>query len=310
MSLSKVVTMATTTNSTPPTGARKRPAPRRLSLQPRDLEIVHAVYAHRVLTSAQIGALFFPGAASEATSACRTRLRLLVAAGLLARLEQPVTRAEGRRPFLYMPTEAGCRLLVEELGIDPHDLEWKPSYNRVGWPFLAHQLAINDLYITVTRGCALRGWTLDTWIDDRILRKTHTAHPQTAGAAAGVVVPDAYFTVQTPAGIFRLFAEIDRATMAVAPTSLSTKSWERRIEGYQAFFASPAIMEMYGTTSIRVLTVTTGERRLTHLKEAIEAVGGQKRYWLATFSDITPEAVFTSPIWHVATVTGRRALLA
>lgn len=303
----------TTMNSTPHTGARKRSAPRRLSLQPRDLALLETALSHRVLTSPQLSALFFPRAKDAKDgigSACRTRLRMLVAAGLLERQEQPVTRAEGRRPFLYMPTEAGCRLLIEELGVDPHEIDWKPSYNRVGWPFLAHQLAINDLYVTALRACALHGWTLDTWIDDRFLRKTHTARLQATGYAAGVVVPDAYFTVQAPAGLFRFFVEIDRATMAVAPTSLSTKSWERRIEGYQTFFASPAILEMYGTTSIRVLTVTTSERRLEHLKAAIEAVGGQKRYWLATVSDTTPEAVFTSPIWHVATVVGRRALLA
>jgi len=282
-----------------------------LSLQPRDLEILEAALTHRVLSSSQISALFFPRSDGDVGSTCRTRLRMLVASGLLERQEQPVTRAEGRRPFLYMPTEASCRLLVEELGVDPDEIDWKPSFNRVGWPFLAHQLALNDLYVKVRLAAARHGYALDTWIDDRHLRRIHTTRLQVPGDPTGhVVVPDAYFTVKTDTGIFRFFVEIDRATMPVAPTSLATKSWQRRIQGYQAFFASPMIEEMYGTTSIRVLTVTTGERRLQNLKEAIEKVGGQKRYWLAAVDEVTPEALFTGAIWNVATVAERRALLA
>jgi len=281
-----------------------------VSLQLRDLEILEAVYTHRVLSSAQIAALFFRSTKDEVNSACRTRLRMLVAEGLLERHEQPVTRAEGRRPFLFMPTESGCHYIAYELGLDPTELDWKPSFNSVRWPFLAHQLAINDLYVTVRRACARLDWALEKWIDDRFLRKSHGAPLQLPGAPEGhVVVPDAYFAVRNGVGLFQFFVEIDRATMAVAPTSLATKSWQRRIQGYQALYDSPVLAKLYDTASIRVLTITTGPRRLLNLKESIEQVGGQRRYWLATTTDVTPATMFTEPVWHVASIADRRALL-
>lgn len=302
------------TSLTRPTGARERRARGGLSLQGRDYAIIAAVHRHRVLTSQQLATLFFPTSAEEpVNSACRTRLRILVRAGLLERHEQPVTRAEGRRPYLYMMTDAGVRLLLEDVGYTPEDIDWKPSFNNVAWPFLRHQLAINDLYVIVSTGAAQLGWNVANWVDDRILRRSHTARLQVPGAPPGdttVVIPDAYFTIRTEDGQFHFLAEVDRSTMSVAPSSLTTKSWERRILGYQALFDSPVIEELYGTSSIRVLTVTTGERRLLHLKKAIEDVGGMKRYWLATAASLTADTVFIKPVWHVASVSDTRALLA
>ncbi len=302
------------TNLTRPTGAREHRARTGISLQGRDYEIIAAVHRHRVLTSQQLAALFFPTSAeAPVNSACRTRLRILVRAGLLERQEQPVTRAEGRRPYLFMLTEAGARLLLEDVGYTPEEIDWKASYNNVGWPFLRHQLAINDLYVVVATGAARLGWEVAEWVDDRILRRSHTARLQVPGAPPGdttVVIPDAYFTIRKEDGTFRFLAEVDRSTMSVAPSSLTTKSWQRRMLGYQQLFDSPAIRELYGTTAIRVLTVTTGERRLLHLKKAIEDVGGMKRYWLATSSNLTADTVFTKPVWHVASISDTRALLA
>ena len=62
--------------------------------------------------------------------------------------------------------------------------------------------------------------------------------------------------------VLRFFLEIDRATMTVAARGRRSKSWQRRIRAYQAYFASPAIVERYGSRKIRVLTVTTGDIRL------------------------------------------------
>jgi len=276
--------------------------------------MIEAVHAHRVLSTAQISALFFPTTDGMVSSACRTRLRYLSDAGLLARIEQPQTRSEGRRPLLFMPTAEGCQLLIDELDYEPDAIDWKPAHNDVQWPFLAHQLAINDLYVHVARAVQGLGWQLTTWVDDRFLRKRHTERVTVYiddRVEEMAVVPDAYFEIAMPVGLFRFFVEVDRSTMAVSPASHRTKSWQRRILAYQALYDSPLMEKLYGTTTIRVLTVTTGgQRRRDNLREAIEAAGGMKRYWLTTAQQLSPDTVLTAPIWQVATVTGERALLA
>lgn len=297
-------------NSTRSIGARKA---KRFSLRPRDLEILEAVYAHRVLTTAQISALFFPTADSSVSSACRTRLRYLSDARLLEAAEQLQTRSEGRRPLLFMPSAQGCQLLVDELDYEPDDIDWKPAYNSVRWPFLAHQLAINEVFVTATLAAKRLGWSLESWVDDRFLRKRHTKRVKVYiddYVEEIAVVPDAYFEIKNDDGRFRFFLEVDRATMAVSPAGRHTKSWQRRIHAYQALFDESILNDLYGTTSIRILTVTTGNRRLQSLKKAIEAAGGMKRYWLTTMELLAPDTAFNAPIWHVASVAGERALLA
>ena len=132
-----------------------RERPRGFRLQPRDVAIVEAVHRHRVLSTEQIAALFFPTAGGEVSSACRSRLRHLTRAGFLERAEQLQTKSDGRRPYLYMLTAAGCDLLIAELGLDPEEIDWKPSYNTVSWQFLSHQLGIVDAYVAF--GCLRPG---------------------------------------------------------------------------------------------------------------------------------------------------------
>ena len=48
-----------------------------------------------------------------------------------------------------MLTGKGRDLLIEELGYEPEEIDWQPSYNDVSWPYLRHQIAINDVYVAV-----------------------------------------------------------------------------------------------------------------------------------------------------------------
>lgn len=279
-------------------------------MQPRDLAIIDAVHRLRVLTSDQVAALLFPTASGKVSSQCRKRLQLLSEAGYLDRREQPQTRAEGRKPYLYFLAPAGRDLLIEELGKEPASLDWKPSYNDVRWPFLRHQLAVNDVYLAFSLAAPSAGWELLSWTDDRLLRKAHTDPVRVVGPDGTVheskVVPDAHLVLAVPGSSpgepvwMQFFVECDLATEVVATTHQQRTSWQRKIRAYQAYFQSDSILASYRTNRIRVLTITTGERRLANLKEATEAEGGEKRYWFTTARALTPEAAIESPIWHMA----------
>lgn len=296
-----------TLKMTPKTGRPLRSGSPSFRLQARDLAVVDATHRLRVLTSEHVAALYFPSENGRASSQCRKRLQLLTEAGYLDRREQPQTRTEGRKPYLYFLAPAGRQLLIDEVGLDPEALDWKPSYNDVRWPYLRHQLAINDVYVAFSLAAPRVGWTLATWTDDRFLRKAHTEHVQITGpdghAQEAAVVPDAHvrFEVTNPLSgettWIQFFVECDMASEVVAAARLQRNSWQRKIRAYQAYFQSGAILDRYRTKSIRVLTVTTSQARLANLKEATEAEGGRSRYWFATATDLRPETALAAPIW-------------
>lgn len=267
----------------------------------------------RVLTTEQIARLYFPSAAGAVSSACRTRLRHLVGAGLLARLETPYLRSEGRRPFLYTLTARGRDLLVQELGLAPADVDYHPG--QVGGSFLAHQQAVNEIYLSLSRAAPQAGLHVSTWVDERVLRRTHNIDRVTllegSRSTDVAVIPDAFAVLEgsPPPPRFLFFIEADRGTETVA--GLRTKSFANKVEVYQTYFASEAILARYGTRAIRVLVVTTGTKRAEALVAAAEAVGARRRFWFTTAEALAKaEAqLLHAPIWRVASEPGMHALI-
>lgn len=282
-------------------GSRQRPG---FLLQARDLAIVQAVIRHRVLSTNQIATLFFDPEGGRVSSLCRHRLRLLTKSGFLERHFQLQQPRDGRLPHLFMPTAMGVELVEAELGADAIELGWKPEYNSVKWPFLAHQLALNDVYVSFARRPAPGGWTIGSWVDDRILKQAHT---KTVSISEGKktekvgVVPDAYMTLelQRPPWQLHFFIERDRGTMPATASKPLGHSWHRRILAYNAAFEQGLFHDVYGTSNIRVLTVTDTADRLANLKRATEA-SGRGRYWFGMMKQLEDGNPYTDPIWHRA----------
>ncbi|MBM3302427.1 MAG: replication-relaxation family protein, partial [Deltaproteobacteria bacterium] len=97
------------------------------------------------------------------------------------------------------------------------------------------------------------------------------------------------------------FLEIDRAT-------LENKRWREKVQAYQAYTESGKYTERYGTTSLRILTVTTGQKRLSNLKRTTEAAGGGGMFWFTTLEQAQAEQILTVPVWQVAGQKGLQTL--
>src|SRR5712691_4266268 len=111
------------------------------------------------------------------------------------------------------------------------------------------------------------------------------------------VIPDSYFALLTPRRA-HFFLELDYATEPLS-------DWKIKIKAYQAYTKSsgdrPSLYQKrYGTSAIRVLTVTTSALRLAHLKEVTEQAEGKARYWFTTFDQVAPDTILTAPIWQYA----------
>jgi hypothetical protein len=204
-----------------------------------------------------------------------------------------------------MPTVLGVDLVATELGGEPADLDWRPEYNNVKWPFLAHQLALNDVYVSFARRPAPGGWTIGTWVDDRLLKQAHT---KTVSITEGKktekvgVVPDAYMTLelQRPPWQLHFFIERDRGTMPVTSSKPLGHSWHRRILAYNAAFEQGLFHDVYGTSNIRVLTVTDGIKRLRSLQRSTADTGGKGRFWFATMKQLEGGNPYSDPVWQRA----------
>lgn len=287
-------------------------------MTPRDKAIIRAVYEYRALTSPQIDALLFPAIkgrkSHDPSSRCLHRLKLLTRAAYILRAEQPQLLSEGRKPYIYFLAPRGAAYLADLQGLFPELFDWREGEYHVGWPFLDHLLATNDVRIALTCATHVRDLTLSIWRDDRTLKRDHAKDyvvltgPQ-GGTKRATVIPDGYFVLEMGAYRHHHFLEVDRRTETGAAKTWGQRDWARKIAAYIEYHGSGKYLERYGTRSMRVLTVTTGERRLANLKAITEKIGGKSRFWFTTFDRITPETVLTAPIWHVAGRTEPTSIL-
>lgn len=282
-----------------------------IRLTTRDAQILEALHAVGYLTTHQIRALFFVENQIDKmgpTKACERRMRLLYSAGLVRRIEQPVKRGEGSKPFIYALSKKGVEFLITETGIDPADIDWRPQSFEANVPFLNHLLTTTDLHIALLKACKQLGIELVEWIDERELRMgkmfdyvmlpTHQGQPiKTA------VIPDAIFVLERDGKRALFFVEIDMRTVTVNPSLLEKKGWSKKIRTYDLYLSSPEFLERYEGRRARILTVTTGEKRLNNLKKVTERVAEENKalFWFTTFDLALDSAqLLTAPVWTVA----------
>ena len=279
-------------------------------LTPRDIEIVQAVYTYRALSTPQIDALFFSEPQTSpkqgrVSSRCLHRLKLLFHSGFLRRKEQAQTLSDGRKPLLYFLDRHGAQYLAELAGCAVSDLDWDRQGHEVGTLFLDHLLLSNDVRVAATLAARQHGYTLTDWRDERTLRRDHHAEPITITAADGnaqqvTLIPDGFFLLETETANYHHFLEVDRATSTLQGGQAGKRDWARKVATYLAYFKSGAYQRRYQTQNLRILTVTTSQKRLQNLKEVTEEAGGKKRFWFTTADKITPASIFTEAIWQVA----------
>jgi len=288
----------------------------------RDVEIVKAVYEYRAMTIRQVLLLLFPPDDPEKgpeakLSVCKRRLHLLWQNRFLERVVLPVVPLQGAPRVIHLLGERGATLLASELGIDRGAIGWTSERNKVTLTFLEHTLKINDFRVAITVAARRRGDEISEWIGEAELKalrervddpRDRDKHPEKRRKIP--VAPDGYFVYRRadrPERPGYFFLEVDMATMA-------NRRWAAKIRGYIGYTSKNAegdspYSRRYNTHRLRVLTVTTSERRLRNLKATTERVGGKSRFWFTTFEHLTPEAIL-GPVWAVAgRETGERVSL-
>lgn len=312
------------TKTTQSLGKRKRlPSLRRVAsdelpgfrLTLRDIGIIKAIYDYRALTAPQIAALFFHADGDrEVNARCKHRLRMLYHHGYVFRDEQPSKLSEGRKPLVYFLDSRGAEFLTGQLG---EAIQWDRKDNKVSWPFLDHLLATNDVRIAVCLAAVAQGLKINGWVDDKALKSAQmkdlvAIRGEEGGIQKAAVVPDGYFVLDAGEYVYHHFLEIDRRTVTGEATSFGSRDWARKVRAYLEYYHSGKYEKRYGTKSLRVMTITTGERRMAHLREITKKIGRKgdnALFWFTTFEHATTAQILTEPIWQRADKDGLHCLV-
>ena len=285
-------------------------------LTKRDIAIVNACYEYRALTTPQIQQLIFGQQERSAQVKCQQRLKLLFHHGYLHRDEQPTKLTDGRRPLIYFLDKKGAQFLAGCLDTKVSELDWDAKDNTAGAGhlFIDHLLKTNDVRIAITLATLKQNAAIERWIDDKMLRRRHTKAYVTLKETKQeeqrvALVPDGYFHLRQQQHHSHYFLETDMCTVVGLSTKSGRRDWAKKIRSYLAYTDSGQFQERYHAQSFRVLTVTTGERRLANLKKITEEVGGKARFWFTTFEQLSSETALSQSIWQVAGREGLYSLI-
>jgi hypothetical protein len=256
-----------------------------MRLMPRDIEILKAIADYRIMRQDQIQQLFF-----TSRSTAQYRLSHLFHHGYVQRHFLPVYA--GWSPTIYTLDKKGITLLRREHGMSKI-VVWDDGN---GHEFLSHTLAIHDVRVAVTIACREAGYLLVRWLSesdlkadyDRVQISKHKDDIQDVS-----LIPDSYFTIQTPHGNASAFLEMDMGKMSIG-------RFTTKIRAYIAYMRTGAYTKRYQTRSLRILTVTNSETRCTNLRIRAESVGADKRFLFTSKEAVTIQAVLHEAIWHGA----------
>jgi hypothetical protein len=269
----------------------------RMRFNPRDLRILQDIHSYGgVLKDTQLRDLEFPGTHGKA---CTRRLIKLFHNGYVARTSQAGTSHSGGTVYWLTQKGAGQVAPGFDGGIPLSQFVLHPF-----WAQIRHDLKIVDILLAVQGACAQsRGeFELREWMAERDLRADVKAVPYTTLSGRKTirkVIPDAYLRIhrhkldRNPFSS-RLLLEVDNSTHP------NGRFAENKILPGLKWIKSDAYKRRFGDRRGRWLVVTKSMRRLEYLRETAHRVAGIEAFlWnFTTFDDLTPQTIFTQPIWY------------
>jgi hypothetical protein len=249
-------------------------------LQERDQRLLHELSIMRVIDREQAKTV----AGFGSTTQVNARLLRLTRAGLLRRFFLG-TKGGGQKA-LYTLSESGAKLA----DVPFRGLRRRNNEVLIADFFVAHQLAINDVYCNLKfRPIPIPEARFERWMS--------FFEPL---EAATRLIPDGYVEVRTPQKTLAAFLEID-----LGNESLSV--WKSKVEMYLQYAISGNFEKRFSQPQFRVLVIADTERRMRSLQAATLSLT-DKIFWFSTLDSIA-HAGFWSSVWLRARTSERQPLL-
>ncbi|MEV2274592.1 replication-relaxation family protein [Nocardiopsis sp. NPDC049922] len=239
----------------------------------RDMRILGTIRTHRVLTTPQIGELFFSGRHSRLA---QRRLRMLEVSGVIEHFLPPHT--DGRAPYHWVLADNGAQVLAALQGLTPQELGHRPAAQRALRlnSHLGHITGLAETYVCFfTSARATPGARLQRWWTEARCRATWGHH----------VRPDAYLRWLQGDVSVDAFIEYDTGSEPLARVVA-------KIDRYRALAE-----ETEHRTP--VLFVVTGPKRLTNICRSLATPDPWVPVHVATIDQLTHPGP-ARPIWRQA----------
>jgi hypothetical protein len=255
----------------------------RIRIQPRDERIVRDVFLHRVARRDGVIALGH----FDSVPRCNERLGQLARAGWLRRIDQ--VNGQEVRQGLYAVGPAAGSFLSESLQI-PSDEISRQCTAYEGPLLIEHSIRILDFRLLLQEQGPDFGVQLEEWLcEAECLHEFQVRSSALSPWSSIVMKPDGYFRAGRSGEAHDFFVEIDLG-------HVSLPRFAEKLRRYERYLESGAFRDVYGSGEFTLLTVTVGERRLSHLASlSCRSV----RHLVTTWSRIERSAVFAS-VWSGA----------
>ena len=265
-----------------------------IRLTERDQKIIRIIHRHRFLRSHQIIALI--GGSAQNLS---RRLQRLFHHGYLERPRAQLQYYErnGSQTIAYGLGNKSSSLLQ----LNP--ASWGEKNRGIGRMYLAHALLVSDVMVLLELACRQHGIRLlhEDELNLPVEAPLHWRVKIRDGIKLGVV-PDRVFALEyldQKGQLHRVyyFLEADRDTLPVVREKLSQTSFYRKLLAYEATWTNKVHQRHLGVHRFRVLTVTTGAKRVNSLLEAcLRLQRGQGLFLFADESVLQKELL--AAVWQ------------
>lgn len=281
-----------------------------IRLTERDKRILETIHAFDGMMSLkQIDKCFFSG---EGRTQPRARMRSLFQHGYV---NTPDAYNRHKVPIgesIYWLKPKGAEVVASLHGVNLAELSWR---KQPRWSWLTHDLAVNSFRLSVMRACERNpNLKLGHWVPEgQFLANPDTVHFKEGKwkTKKRQIRPDAFFLIhrldfegEAKSEKFAFLLEIDMATHS------NPRFAREKVRAGVAYLKSEEYRERFGLRYGRWLVVTTGERRLMHLKTHTERAGGNRLFYFTTFDRISPNNLFSEPIWWQAGFDTQTVLIA
>ena len=256
----------------------------KLWLMERDELLLTELFVHQVMSRGQLQELYF-----GSVPRCNARLRKLFDHGYVTRDFHPM--APYGTQGIYRIGPQAMTIVAQRLDMDAAYVKQLCLGTR-RLEFLEHTLEIVDFYLAARN--ALVGEAnphLEAWMPELQVRHEYEVKLPSGKRQKQVFKPDGFLRFDHGGRLYSHFVEIDRG-------NASGKLFGQKVEHYQHYLSSGLFEEMYEDATFRILVVTTGERRLTHLRALVQERGGSV-FWFTTRVLLTQEGLL-APIWQPA----------
>lgn len=235
--------------------------------QERDLKMLRALSVLRVIDREQASLI----AGFKSTTRANSRLQKLRVAGILKRFF--FVSALGGKKAVYCLSKKGASLAE----VPANAIQRPADSFLIGDKFVAHQLAINEIYC---RGLC------NVATDFRMQNWRTFSKPFASGSA---LVPDAYFEVLIGESTRPMFLEVDRGTEGLSV-------WTKKTEAYLGLAASGQFAALFQQPRFGVLVVTLSHGRMKSLRAHVAKIT-PKLFYFSTLGQIKLSGLWGA-IWY------------